>query len=245
MPYEPRYYREWVGTAAEAGLHTFSVAIRETDLQIRATRDLTSQARDLAAKARKEVEDYIRACPEFLGSLVPLPIPITAKGVPLDMLRAGREFEVGPMAAVAGAIAEAVGRGLLPHSPQVIVENGGDIFLQLDRPARIALFSGPNSPFTQKLMLEVGASGVPLGVCTSSATVGPSLSFGNADAVVTVADNAAMADAAATYIGNQVKSPGDVEPVLNAEQQRGRLRGLLIVIGRTLGAWGEVKLSVA
>jgi len=243
MPYESRFYREWVGLGG--GLVAFSVAIRETDLQIRAARDLTSQAFDLATRARKEVEDCIGAHPDFLTSLVPLPIPSRNCGsVPLDMLKAGRQFDVGPMAAVAGAIAEAVGRGLLKYSPQIIVENGGDIFLQLDRPATIALYGGPDSPFNRKLLLEVGAPNKPFGVCTSSGTVGHSLSFGKADAVVTVADSAAQADAAATYIGNQIKKAEDIQPVLSAEQKRGRLRGLLATLGGTLGAWGEITLKV-
>jgi hypothetical protein len=245
MPYEARFYREWVSPGKESGLVAFSVALRETDLQIRATRDLTSQALALAGRARKEVEEYIRRQPDFLTSLVPLPIPSAARGVPLDMLKAGREFDVGPMAAVAGAIAEAVGKGLVKYSPQIIVENGGDIFLQLDRPATLALYGGPDSPFNRRLLLEVGTAGAPLGVCTSSGTVGPSLSFGKADAVVVVADSAAMADAAATYIGNRIKKAEDIQPVLDAEQKRGRLRGLLATLGPTLGAWGEITLSVA
>lgn len=244
VAYESRFYREWVSPGKESGLVAFSVAIRETDLQIRATRGLASQAFDLANKARKEVEDYVRAQPDFLTSLVPLPIPLTAKGVPLDMLRAGKEFNVGPMAAVAGAIAEAVGKGLLKYSPQIIVENGGDIFLQLDRPATIALYGGPESPFSRRLLLKVGTPNRPLGICTSSGTVGHSLSFGKADAVVTVADSGAMADAAATHICNQIQKAEDIQPVLDAEQKRGRLRGLLAVLGSTLGAWGEITLRV-
>jgi hypothetical protein len=138
-----------------------------------------------------------------------------------------------------------VGRGLRRYSPQVIVENGGDIFLQLDRPAIIALYGGPHSPFSRRLVIEVGSAGVPIGVCTSSGTVGHSLSFGKADAVVTVADSAALADAAATAICNRTQKAQDIEPVLADEKKRGKLRGLLVVVGETLGAWGEISLKRA
>ena len=242
MAYEPRFYREWVNAGR---FQTFTVAIRETDLQIRAKRKLVSQAAALAEKARKEIEDYIRARPEFLTSLAPLPIPHDLSGLPFEMMRAATEYDVGPMAAVAGAIAEAVGRGLLRYSDEIIVENGGDIFMLLNRPAVMALYSGPDSPFTRRLLIEVDAPAQPVGVATSSGTIGHSLSFGKADAVVTLAGSAALADAAATALCNRIKQPQDIEPVLADEKKRGKLRGVLAVMGKSLGVWGDLRLHAA
>jgi len=238
----PRFYRRWVNSDDLAGLTTFEVAVRETDLQIRAWRDLTSHAFRLVKRVRAEIETYAATHPGFLESLVPLPIPPDCTGVPLEMLRAAEAFGVGPMAAVAGAVAEAVGRGLLRQSPQVIVENGGDLFIHLERPARLALYGGEGSPFTRTLVVEVGAGGASLGVCTSSGTVGHSLSLGRADAVMVVADSAAFADAAATALANRIRGPEDIGAVIEEERSRGRLRGLLAIAGGTLGAWGEVRL---
>jgi hypothetical protein len=147
------------------------------------------------------------------------------------------------MAAVAGAIAEGVGHELLRRSPQVIVENGGDIFIKTNQPRRISLYSGPDSPFSRKLALRVDSSAGSLGVCTSSGTVGHSLSFGRADAVVIIADSIALADAAATAVANTIREPGDIQPALEREKRRGLLRGLLIAIGDHLGAWGEIELA--
>jgi len=238
--YEPRFYRDWV---AKTGLVTFEVQERESDLLIRARRDLRHQAAEILSASRRAVEEEIARLPEFATSLSPLPMPLEAKPVVRWMYAAARAYDVGPMAAVAGAIARAVGEGLLSRSPEIIVENGGDIYLRMQRPVMMGLFAGKDSPFTGGLRIRIDPAGLPLGVCTSSGTVGHSLSFGRADAVVAVASDAALADAAATAICNRVKSPEDVEPAIEAEQHRGLLKGLLIVIGKRLGAWGNVELS--
>jgi hypothetical protein len=157
------------------------------------------------------------------------------------MIEAGRQAHVGPMAAVAGAIAECVGRELLAFSPEIIVENGGDIFLKILRKRTVGLYAG-NSPLTGKIGLEINPQDTPLGVCTSSGTVGHSLSYGKADAVVVLAASAALADAAATAIGNRVKKPEDIDGVLEFARGIGNLKGIVIVVGKNVGAWGDVKL---
>lgn len=239
--YQARFYRDWVAKAEGKGLFSFSAVERETDLFIRADRNLSSKAAPLVRNARREIEEYIRAHNEFLTSLSPLPMPTDATGIPLEMLRASTIYNVGPMAAVAGAIAEHVGRGLIKHTGQVIVENGGDVFLQLDRPAVMRIYCGENSPFGEGPLIEVGG-GDPVGVCTSSGVVGHSLSMGKADAVTAVADSAALADAAATSIANRIKIPEDIQRVIEEENGRGHLRGLLAVMGATLGVWGEIRM---
>jgi len=237
--YEPRLYREWVETT---GLVTFHAVERESDLQIRAHRDLGNRARAALRKARLQIAREIERRPEFAVSFSPLPSPASPEPVVADMLKAGRAYGVGPMAAVAGAVAEAVGRALLEYSPEVIVENGGDIFLNMDRTVEIGLYAGADSPFTGVIRLRLDPEGGALGVCTSSGTVGHSTSFGRADAVVAVARNAALADAAATAIGNRVKDAPDVETVLAEERERATLDGLLIAVGRRIGAWGKLEL---
>ena len=95
------------------------------------------------------------AVPEFLTSFSPLPEDPDAPIIVRSMLTAGAEYGVGPMAAVAGAVAQEVGRELLAHTPEVIVENGGDIFLMMSRPVRLGLYAGPDSPFTGKIVLKL------------------------------------------------------------------------------------------
>jgi hypothetical protein len=82
----------------------------------------------------------------------------------------------------------------------------------------------------------------PLGLCTSSGTVGPSLSFGKADAAIVLANSAALADAAASALGNRVQSAEDIQPALEYLQTIPGVLGGAAIIGEHLGAWGEVEL---
>lgn len=145
------------------------------------------------------------------------------------------------MAAVAGAMAESVGRDLLPESPEVIVENGGDIFLLSEKEVRVGIFAH-TSPLSFRVGLRISAARQGWGVCTSSGTVGPSLSLGRADAVCILSPSAALADAAATAVGNLVRSPSDVSRGLEKAQTIPGLTGVVIIIGDKLGAWGGVQL---
>ncbi|MEE9365664.1 MAG: UPF0280 family protein, partial [Dehalococcoidales bacterium] len=118
---------------------------------------------------------------------------------------------------------------------------GGDIFIKIQRQRTIGIFAG-NSPLTGKLGLELNPEDTPLGICTSSGTVGHSLSFGRADAVIVLADSATLADAAATAIGNRVSEPPDIEKGIELARDMGKLRGAVIIKDDKLGVWGAVKI---
>ena len=137
--------------------------------------------------------------------------------------------------------AEFVGRDLLQYSDEVIVENGGDIFLKIDSARKVGIYAG-NSPFSEKIALEVEPRKASFSVCTSSGTVGHSLSFGKADAVVVISENASMADAAATAIGNVVKEVFDIDQGLKVAKKIKGLDGVLIIKDDQLGALGKIKI---
>ena len=251
MPHERRSYRRRV--RAE-GLASFSVRIGETNLliaaefspEIKGTVPFTELARRLAKEARAELHAWRKQNPEFFETLQPLrgPLPENAPEIVKAMARAGKAAGTGPMAAVAGAIAERVGRGLLAQPArleQVIVENGGDIFLKTRCTRHVAIFAG-ESPLSMKLAVEISPEDTPLGIGTSSATVGPSVSFGAADAAVVVAPDAALADACATALGNRVRSRGDLEPALGWALGIEGVRGALVIVGDTFAAQGRVKM---
>jgi len=225
-------------------LVAFEVAVKETDLFILADSCLAALAAKVIYEVRGPLEGYIAHHPEFLRSLVPLPDDRLAPPIVREMLTAGRTCGVGPMATVAGAIAEAVGRALLEESREVVVENGGDCFLRVESPLQMGIFAGP-SVLSGKLALRIKPEQTPLGVCTSSGTVGPSLSFGRADAVTVIAPSAAVADGAATRIGNQVKKPGDINRALAVAPEMEGVLGAVIIMGDRVGAWGEVELVPA
>jgi ApbE superfamily uncharacterized protein (UPF0280 family) len=236
--YEPRTYRH---TIKDRDLVSFSVTVKETDLFIRAIRDLSKEAAATVEHWRRPLEQYIQEHPLFLHSLEPLSVEEDSAEIVKLMAGAARAANVGPMAAVAGAMAELVGRDLLPFSNEVIVENGGDIFINTCGKRLIGIHAG-ESPFTGKLALEIQPETTPCGVCTSSGTVGPSLSLGMADAAILLASSAALADAAATAVGNLVKSAEDIPAALKRGQQIGGVTGILIIVGERMGVWGNVKL---
>jgi ApbE superfamily uncharacterized protein (UPF0280 family) len=239
--FEPRFYRSRLSTG---NLCLFEVVEKETDLLIAADVDLSRFAVDLTQRFRSQIEKYIQKNSIFLSTYVPIEIPDSAPEIVKTMGRAANAAGVGPMAAVAGAMSEYVGRELLNRSKEIIIENGGDIFIKTDSERKIGIYAG-DSPLNNKLAIVVKPEDTPLGVCTSSGTVGHSVSFGKADAVAIMSKNSALADAVATSVGNLVRSKKDIETSIeHAKQVRG-IDGVIIVIGDSFGAWGKFELSPA
>jgi len=237
--YQPRTYRLWV---KDSDLVSFTAMVKETDLYIRARRNLSRKALKAILKYRTPIEHYIARHPSFLSALEPIPVAQDAPQVIKEMAWAAEKVGVGPMAAVAGVIAEYVGRELLAFSSEVIVENGGDLFLKSSKLRLVGIYAG-ESPFTGKIVLEIEPEETPLGICTSSGTVGHSLSFGSADAVIVLSPSTALADAAATGIGNLIKEIADIPKGIEFAQGIEGLKGVVIIKGDRMGLWGKVKIS--
>ncbi|MCX5679451.1 MAG: UPF0280 family protein, partial [Candidatus Omnitrophica bacterium] len=188
------------------------------------------------------LESYIESDPEFFSSLQPLELKDDAPKIARVMAEAGKIAGVGPMAAVAGAFSEFVGRELLKSSKQVIIENGGDIFIRSLVPRTIGIYAGEASPFTGRLAIRIEDAKNGIGVCTSSGTVSHSLSFGKTDATLIISDSTALADAAATAAGNAVKSKEDIEKGIAIAMSIDGVKGVLIIVGDKMGTRGEIKL---
>lgn len=236
--YQERTYREWV---SPVGLVRTAVSLGESDLMILAPEDVSAPAGLLTREARDILEGYIREDAEFLRAMAPCEPACDAPAIIRAMAAAAERFGVGPMASVAGAVAKHVGEGLAEFD-ELIIENGGDIFVRSRRPVTMSLYAGERSPFTGKVEFRVHPEGGAIGVCTSSGTVGHSVSFGRADAVTVICDSAIDADAAATALGNDVKEESDVDRVIEKAASFNEIRGILIAVGDRLGVWGEVEL---
>ena len=182
--YKQRTYRNLVQAKR---LKKFEVIVKETDLLVHAREDLTELTRELILRHRGVIEAYIQNFPEFHETLGPWQIKGPAPNLIMDMARAGRNAGVGPMAAVAGALAEYVGKDLMDHSPEAIVENGGDIFIKSDTQTIFTIYAG-SSPLSMKTGIKVARRPASFAMCTSSGTVGHSKSFGKADAVSALVD---------------------------------------------------------
>ncbi len=237
--YEERLYRN---RYSGRNLTFFDICIYETDLRIGACRELSAVALDIAGKLRKQIEVYAGTFPNFLTSLDPISTSSDAPEIIRRMAEVSRKAGVGPMAAVAGAISEMTGYELLKYSDEVIVENGGDIFLSSKSVRKIGIYAG-KSPLSDKLAIEIEPFKSPIGICTSSGTVGHSLSFGKADAAMIVSKDTFLADAAATAVGNKVKSAADIDGALQFAASIEGVDGALIIVGDKLGVWGDIKLK--
>ena len=157
------------------------------------------------------------------------------------MIRAGRLARVGPMAAVAGAIAERAGIDLLRFTTEIIIENGGDIFLKTAHSLTVGIYAG-RSPLSMKVGIEIDPSQEPQAVCTSSGSVGPSLSKGRADAVCVVGISCSLADAAATAVANRVVKPGDIQPAIQWGRTIEGVEGILVILADKIGMWGRIRV---
>jgi ApbE superfamily uncharacterized protein (UPF0280 family) len=217
------------------------VVVQETDLMVHAGKELEHETRILVLEQRGYLEAYVKSHPEFAAALTPWRLADFAPPIVIDMIKAGENAGVGPMAAVAGAIAEYAGRGLLQSTEHVIVENGGDVFIKTDTPLTVGIYAG-KSPLSLRIGIRIDSTAKPTAVCTSSGTIGHSLSLGKADAVCVVADSCAIADAAATSIGNMVRSISDIEYAIAKGQGIAQIQGIIIIVGEKIGIWGDLEL---
>jgi len=236
--YEERAYRR---TSRPRDLVCYEVAYKETDLFCCTSLDLKAFIEEKTLFLRNQLEGYIRQRPEFLESLVPIPFDPLAPKIAREMVEATARLGVGPMASVAGAVAEFIGRAVQPMVDEYIIENGGDISLRTRKERKAVVFA-PSSPYGGKIAIRLKAREQPFGVCTSSATIGPSLSLGRADAVCVVAESALFADGLATRLGNMVRGEGDIGRALDDAQAFPEVMGVLIIMGKSLGARGEIEI---
>lgn len=243
MVYEERTYRK---IYKEKDLYHFQIIVEETDLDIAIKQGCFNQriydlALNTVFELRQELKDYIKKDPVFLTTLKPhLPMKSAPRSI-VEMCEETKKAGVGPMAAVAGLFAERVGRILSSYSPDVIVENGGDIWLKASNIRQVGIYAG-RSPFTAKVALEISPADTPLGICTSSATVGHSLSFGKADAVIILSPSAVLADAAATAVCNMVQGVEYLETAVNSALEIPGISGAVAILGDKMAAKGQVKL---
>ena len=226
---------------AKGHLTTFNVRVKETDLMVHATKSLVSETRESVLQHRGYVEAFINENVSFATSLVPWNGKGLFPKIIAEMIKAGENANVGPMAAVAGAMAQFVGQDLLERTDEVIVENGGDIFIKTIQPITVGIFAG-TSPLSFKIGIAVDSMPHPKAVCTSSGTIGHSLSYGKADAVVVVSDSCANADAAATAIGNLVTSEHRIQKAIEVGKQIPGVDGIIIIVGEKLGVWGQMEI---
>lgn len=235
--YQHRFYRDWI---KENKLHLAHVMAKETDLQILTGKLLDKEFAEERIRAyRWDIENYINREPRFLTDLKPLAVEFSAPLIVKEMAIQAKNANVGPMATVAGAIAEFLGRDLLKKGyKDVIIENGGDIFMKTTKSRSVGIYVG-RSKIWNSLKLKIKPKDTPLGICTSSGTVGHSLSFGCADMVAIISKSTLLADAVATATANRVNSRQDLQKALDFARSVKGVNGVIIILKNNLISWGN------
>jgi len=245
--FEERTYRTQFNSERFKG---FEVKHLETDLWIGVDPEsfdekIKEVALNKMVSLRKEFDDYIAKEPFFKKSLKPFQPSEIAPKEAVEMAVAAEKAGIGPMSAVAGLFAREVGEEILRNFSikELVVENGGDIYVLLQKELILSVFAG-ESILSERIGLVIPAENSKLGICTSAGTVGPSISYGKADAVVVVCDDILLADAFATAFGNKVKSPNHVEKVINQAENYSEIQSLLIICEDKIGIKGENEIRI-
>ncbi len=233
--YEERYYRTYVKPEESV---SFNITLFESDLQIYTDSKLQIALEEELKMIRDTIERYIENNSLFNESLVPVPTVWHDPVIIRHMKVASRKLGVGPMATVAGAVAHYLGMKFFDQTNELIIENGGDLYVYGTNHKKVLLHGGPEAT-VKNLTIQIAKEHLPIGVCTSSGRVGHSLSLGNCDAVTVLAKDTLVADAAATAFGNLLKDKADIKDVLRYSKTFKDIQGVIAIVDDQMGAWGD------
>jgi len=225
-------------------LHEYSFIIDESKIHIKCDNEKAIRAAVKAIKQhREQLVEFIKKHPDFLFKLKPVAIYPKAPKIIRLMIRSSKAANVGPMASVAGTLADIGLEAMLREKIKVaIVEDGGEIAVFTEKPIAISIFSG-STYLSNKIGFLLKKEDCPIGVATSSSKTSHAISFGEADSVTVVANNASLADAAATAICNAVFGE-DIKESIRRGLERARaiegIRGVLIIREDSSGLWGNL-----
>ena len=243
MEYRERSYRS---RFSDDERRWFCVKFLESDLWIGVDRgsyraSMEADAYAMLVDLRRQMDAYLLMDPAYKAALTPYDAGLEAPDLLKEMSRVSHKTGIGPMSAVAGAVAKKVAEFL--GTNEVIVENGGDIYARAASDMDISVFAG-QSPLSEKIGLHIPAADFPLGICTSSGTVGPSLSLGRADAVMIVCKDVMLADSYATAMANRIKTVNDLQPVIDRISDIPEILGAIAVKDDRMAITGQFELRL-
>jgi len=216
------------------------IRLKETVATVISDYEYIPEAEKEIFRQRKYIEDFIRQDPYFQIALQPYDVPQDAPEIVRKMAEASSRVGVGPMASVAGALAEyAVKAMVAAGAKQAIFDNGGDIAMYISQPVVVSIYSGKEE--TRGIGLRIKPRKGIIGICTSSATVGNSLSFGYADVATVLSTDVMLADAAATALGNSIirKEPALIKKALARFMIEG-IDGMIVMTDELVGLCGDL-----
>ena len=247
MEYKERSYRSRFSNDER---RWFCVKFLESDLWIGVDNgsyraSMEQDVYTMLVDLRRRMDAYLLMDPAYKAALTPYDAGLEAPEILKEMSHVCHKTGIGPMSAVAGAVALYVAEFLKSQFgvKEVIVENGGDIYAEAHSDMDIAVFAG-QSPLSEKIGLHIPAADFPLGICTSSGTVGPSLSLGRADAMMIICKDVLLADSYATAFANRIQSANDLQPVIDRISNTPEILGALAVKDDRLAVCGEFELRL-
>lgn len=224
------------------GKYCYRLKYKYTDLFITSDRDILKELKSPVLSFYKEIEKIISGDPIFERSLVPVEIKNHYSPFIKKMCYAAGIFGVGPMATVAGAICDRIAESIAHSCRFLMIENGGDIFIKSASGVKVGLYSS-SSYFLDRLNVEFDAEQTPCGICSSSGSMGHSLSLGSSDLVTIMSDSTIQADAAATAVANFIKEQDDIEKAISQYKKNKEIKGMVIIKGDRIGIWGAIQLG--
>ena len=245
--FEARKYREHMGIER---FESFVITQKDSDLWIGIDKEsfqpkIKKYAEKKLIKLRSELEKYLDVHTEFQKSFTSVKALHSAPIIAKAMSSASMKAQTGPMAAVAGAFSQFIGRAIQKKFDvqEIVVENGGDIYISTKKDLFISVFAGSSS-LSEKVGINISGATEKLGICTSAGTVGPSFSFGKADAVMVVCEDTLVADAYATAIANEVRTADDIEAALRYVDSEPLIQTVLVICEEKIGIKGKHELQI-
>jgi len=222
--------------------YNWRVIYKYSDLLISCNGDVRRKVKNLVLEVYDLVESFIEREPSFKKSLSPVKVRDDYPSIIKKMCRKTAVFNVGPMAAVAGAVCDYIASGLTGECSRLIIENGGDVYIRSNRDVSAGVYLKDKN-FKDKIYLKIKSEDTPCGLCSSSGIFGHSLSMGSADLVVALSRSIISADGAATSIANMVKENTDINGIIEHYSEIKEISGILIVKDENIGIWGNIELS--
>lgn len=239
-PYADRdIYRNNIKTE---GKYCFRLDYKYSGLHIVCDRDIESELEEPVRSFYSDISKASARQPGFEKSLSPLDVGSDPPLIVKEMCDAGKVFNVGPMASVAGALCDHLARRFEDRCSFLMIENGGDVYIKTDESIEVGIYT-ENTYFKDRLVIRIDASQTPCGICSSSGNIGHSLSLGKSDLVTVMSRRTTIADAAATAIANIINKEEDIDKAIEYFKNSRQIDGLIMIKDKRIGLWGQIRLT--
>ena len=236
--YEERFYRGQILSKFK-----LEVSFNESDLLVCTDKKIDKCfVESILKKYYDQIKEYVKENPIFMNSLFPLDDNISSPDIIKKMMESSRVSGIGPFSSVAGAIAFYVGNEILEICDEVIIENGGDIFLKINEDKHLGIYLGERFKI-KNVILRIRKKNCSFGIASSSAVIGHSLNFGNADVVTVIAKDVVIADGLATSLSNKIKKENDIKMIIEQAKSIPELNGIFIAFDDKMFLWGDLEMA--